>query len=213
MPLDVLKYHVFPYLNYCERNVLNDLTITQYRIPTKIPKDKIAQFEMTLASALLRPMLHKVETLTGQERHETILTIYKTTLPKCVILCRHNAGFREVMVNKLVNYLDPNYSDLGTCTEAFKDEFSIVIPALLELVNSKYQFCYHLTSTIINDKWSFVDAGPPQIIEVWTPYKPEANTNKRSARRRYRDQSSYHYDAKFDSWCEARMEKAKTTKN
>lgn len=217
LPVDVVRHYIFPHLNYTERNTLNDLTTTQNRIQTKITRDKIAKFEMTLASAILQPRINAVEMLKGEERQDNILNLYKTALPKCLVLCRHNARFREVLVGKLVNYLDPDNSDFSTCSIAFKTEFTAVNCTLLDLINSKYQFSHHLTPIIREDKWSFVDAGQSQIFELWSPYKPLTNkkptSNKNRARRRYRDQSPYHNDTKFHNWCEARMEKAKTTKN
>lgn len=221
LPLDVLKHHIFPHLNYTERNTLNDLTTTHNRIRTKIPRDKIAQFEMTLATITLGPILLKIEILRGQERQEAILSLYKNTLPKCLVLCRHNAGFRGVLIEKLVKYLDLDNSDFINCSDAFKSEFNAVNCTLLDLLNTRYEFRYHLGSINYPDTWSSVDAGPHHIIEVWTPHKPkpkpkqEQEPSKRRAIKRYnRNRSrSPNNVREFDNWCDRRMKGIKTTKN
>jgi hypothetical protein len=173
---------------------------------------------MTLATITMGPMLHKIETLKEEERQNAILSFYKNTLPKCLVLCRHNARFREVLIEKLVKYLELDNSDFIKCSDAFKTEFNTVNCTLLDLVNTRYEFRYHLGIIPGYANWSFVDAGPHHSVEAWSMFKnkpkPKPISNKRRAmQRRYRDLSPDHYDTKFNSWCEARMQSRKTTKN
>jgi hypothetical protein len=147
LPDHVLKYMLFPYLYYGEREAVNTLLPKSYRVSTKLKSRILIRYDIMLACIPIKEKLALITpSLTGKAREDMIYTIMSDILPKHLIIARYNAHFRQSIYERINYFLDDNNPEYATCSPNFKDTIAKACNSLKKLLASTFAYKYELSS-------------------------------------------------------------------
>jgi len=225
LPKDIIQREIITFLDYHSRTAFNITLDCDEKHIYPLNKDKIAQIEMMLATGPISKALTNARDKVGWQRRRSILRLLSVVLPRNMILCRYNSGFRAAVELKIDTYSDPTHSDYnGTCQQ-FKNKMIKAVSRLRVLLDTKYGYLHELRSLTL-DKWSPVDnnesnlivsqIGPTTWVSQYGKTKcthsgkaPEEPKGRRTYRYRYRRRgrssdytydSDYSYESELSDW-------------
>jgi len=183
VPVDVLRL-ISGNLDYDGRINLNRSQEPNGRVYKQLNQDIISQVDLLLAVRTLKKGLQTVDSLTGDSRHDALLHFFDKQLRYNLAPAVYNMNFRNVMLDKIRTFANPQIPDYIGLTPEFKAQLTSVCNELLHLITTKYPFKKPL-STPKDGLWSPVDAGAPIIVTGYgVPKKPSQMTRSQAKRRR-----------------------------
>jgi len=163
LPLEVIREHIMPCLDWCGRLHLNMVFKPHERIVTQIQPVRLIQMTMQINMTNIKRSILKVEKAeianqihywsrhTVDDRRWAFLEMFET-IEQNLTLTQHNKNFRNGVLNKIDEYVivEPEY--LSQMPEPFLIRFYKIVSTLRTTITEKYPFLYHLDSPI--EGWS-----------------------------------------------------------
>lgn len=168
LPNDIIKHHLFPYLDYGSRQDLNITFKPGSKIVKRIDSEKIVQVEMMLAVDPIRRALKKADHMSykpATEKAGVILNLINNILPKHLVLAQYNMGFRQALTERLVFFSDPTNIDFNYVSDALKDQIIEASAKTSLLLNETRPYIKELASLKVCN-WDPINAGNTLIAET-----------------------------------------------
>jgi len=163
LPLDMIQFEVFPYLDYDSRVIANSMLPPVDRVRVPLKKDAALQFALTYSSVKIGSNLKKLDTVTGTARRRVILKIYRE-IPKHFHILEYSERARTEILKKCVEFSDPTGDDYRDSTAHMKKELPKLCRVILDM-GVKRPFIRHV-ETSGRDGWTAVtSAGPLRIAD------------------------------------------------
>ncbi len=156
LPTDMIYYEIFPYLDYNSRVTANLLLPHQDRLRTPLRKDAVLEFQMRYATTVILSLIHKQANARSKlVRNRLTLKIWRT-LPLFPELVQYSCKFRETVVAKTIELMDPSLEDLETTTPYTRKTLrALCVSFLLSLENS-YPYIREVALSNEQENWSAV---------------------------------------------------------
>ena len=109
LPLDVIKFEIFPFLNYHERLNLNLCLPPQDRIRRKMLKASIERHERIILVETIRSYLdlHENGTFTVSKQLENMIRLFiLLQKPRYFVLIARHPAFRDCVIQKIRNLVE-----------------------------------------------------------------------------------------------------------
>jgi hypothetical protein len=224
LPLDVIRHVLYPYLDYESRNNVNMFLQPYEKISNRMKKETTKQFELQFNVARLRPGLCNIDSsfAKGEEKIIIMTKYFKDYVLQNLVISQHNLRFRTVLLGKLNEFSNPESYERAMPLPKYMQDLLTLSSNILSMIESKYPYLHELRTSLSDEKWSAVDAGPPKIVDS-AFYARMLHVKREAALKekrliRLRHELSYKYVSKstedrFETWVNNRMDAAKSTKN
>lgn len=145
IPADVLQHEIFPFLDYCERNKLNQTLPFKERVRVPLKKDITISMIMNLQSERTRRLLNATKTHDPEKKWAVILKIF-SSFDSMSYMLQHNAKFRAVTLEKCARYSNINDEEYRETPEEFKEAMQDICQEALIQIPIKYPYKYEVHS-------------------------------------------------------------------
>jgi hypothetical protein len=169
LPLDVIRKHIFPKLDWSSRVTANILLNPGDRLRFPLKKDAGISIMIRKEHDIIKRKLYSViPTNSPQKNYQNIVTLMNA-MKEVRYLLQHSLGFRNTFITKCQSFADLDSAEYASSTisDEEKQSLSALCLEVLEHVES-LPFQHEVVSS--NDTWTAVTAGPPHIVEQ-TVYK------------------------------------------
>jgi hypothetical protein len=165
LPLEVIREHIMPCLDWYGRLHLNMVLKPHERIATQIQPVKLIQMTMQVNLTNIKKTILKVEKTgiisemnyrsrhTEADRRWALLEMFET-LEQNLTLTQHNMNFRNEVLNKIDEFIVEEPVYLSQMPQPFLNRFYKISATLRTTMTEKYPFLYHLYTPI--EGWSAV---------------------------------------------------------
>jgi len=104
IPLDVIRYELFPFLDFESRVNLNQCLPPRDRVPKKFDKAFLEAHERDICISMIRSYLTSIEDMpSGDKKFKRIKKMYKLMqTPTYMSFINKHASFRAAVVNKVI---------------------------------------------------------------------------------------------------------------
>jgi len=169
LPTDIIYYEIFPFLDYDSRVTANLMLPRKDRIRHPLKKDAALGFAIRLSSVLLLKVVNSVATAkTKLSRSRKVLNIYRNFVPKYIFLTEYCPRYREMMILKCKDYIDPTFEEYNSATPHTKKTLPVLCANILEMIEQR-----PLKRAVADSR-----------DESWTPiYAPMWESSKSSKRK------------------------------
>jgi len=147
LPLEIIRFEIFPYLDYEGRNAVNACLPRQDRIPTPFAKDSNNILMIKIQTCLLKKLLDR--TYKETRRHREILKLFRS-FDKLSHIFQYNYKFHVCMIEKCKKYSKSDEPEYTLTTKYFKKTLVKLCADFLEVYKIKYPFKYNLNSGVWN---------------------------------------------------------------
>jgi hypothetical protein len=165
LPLDVIQYEIYPYLDYNSKVTMNSMLPPQDRIRAPLKKDHaLSIFIHILAarlSSFITNFIHSANKLT---RVRSMFKMYRN-LHLLYPLIQHCKKMRDATIEKMIEMSDLEYEGYDRCTKYVRVNLSKLIRDELDNIHDSVPYLYEYKSMACNVHWSAVDAGSAEIVE------------------------------------------------
>ena len=171
LPLDVIRKHIFPKLDWSSRVTANALLEPGDRLSFPLKKDAGISLMIRKEHDIIKKYLHAVHPDNGQkENYQHIMDLMSIMKNKRYLL-QYSTIFRNMFIHKCQGFADLDSSEYATATISEEDKLrlSAVCQALLRHVES-IPFERDVISSC-QEKWTAVTAGPPHIVQQTALYE------------------------------------------
>lgn len=156
LPTDVIYYEIFPYLDYYSRVTANLLLPQKDRLRTPLKKDAALQFQMRLASTILKSLVNKQARATNSiARNRLSLKIWRS-VPLFPELFQYNSKFRKVITEKAAEFSDPSLEGVEHVSAYTRKELKKMCEAFLLSLETSYPYKREVSLSCPQDNWSAV---------------------------------------------------------
>ena len=163
LPLDMIQYEIFPYLDYDSRVLANSMLPPVDRIRVPLKKDAALQFALTYSSMKICSNLKKLDTAKGTGLRRLILKIYRE-IPKHFHILEYSEKARAEILKKSAEFSDPNGDEYESSTHHMKRELPKLCKVIIEM-GVKRPFIRNV-ETSVRPGWSAVKgAGPIRVAD------------------------------------------------
>ena len=160
LPLDVIRVHIFPGLDYMSRSSLMKTLepyerreITEYRIQ----KDKLIQMEMKMNIMHILKALHEIRWIQNTERQVKLLNALDV-IKKNMKITQHSMTVRKKLEEKLIHLMDTQ-SHSQRLTKSCPEFIANVIEKATDILKyiDTHPYLYHIDSNTEDMNWSAVN--------------------------------------------------------
>ena len=151
LPLDMIQYEIFPYLDYNSRVIANNMLPPQDKIRRPLKKNAALQFALQFATTKIRIALDKQTKSKGNGRIRLTLQIWRN--PKYMyLLAQYKLSFRETVIHKAMEFMN-----LESHSKHVKREFHLLCSNAIKDMETKYPYIGECNvSYSKNNEWSAV---------------------------------------------------------
>jgi hypothetical protein len=145
LPYDILRYKIYPYLDYTDRLSLNPC-LKLINIYKKVKHDEILRLGLKLAIDKIKKGLNTVMNLSynSMERYTALLHFIQDILPNNLVLTQYSMKFRIATIDKIAQLLDPTYDDYSRFEEGCREKMQKASLELSILMETKYPYKYDI---------------------------------------------------------------------
>jgi hypothetical protein len=161
LPLDMIQFEIFPYLDYDSRVTANAMLPPVDRIQYRLKKDAAIQFALTYSSMKIYSYLKKMDIATGIQRRRCVLKIYRE-IPKHFHILEYSEKARVEILKKSAEFSDTNGDDYRESTTHMKKTLPKLCRVILDMA-MKRPFI-RLVETSGRDGWSAISCKEPMHI-------------------------------------------------
>ena len=163
LPLDMIQFEIFPYLDYDSRVTANSMLPPLDRVKIPLKKDAALQFALTYSSVKIGSYLKRLDTVTGTARRRLILKIYRE-IPKHFHILEYSERARKEILKKSAEFSDTTSEDYRNATAHMKKELPKLCSVILHMA-TKRPFIRDV-ETSGRDGWTAISsAGPLRITD------------------------------------------------
>ena len=160
LPLDMIHYEIFPYLDYNSRVSANVMLPPQDRISVPLKKDCAIIFALhTLAKKgveLTKIMKEPGNSLVISRRYMK----FGRTIHEFFFACQYRLEIREAMVTLLTGFSNPDYEKYESLSPHVKKNLPPLAASQLETLQTKFPFIRDVT-LIKKSQWTPISGNEP----------------------------------------------------
>jgi hypothetical protein len=154
LPLEVIRHHIFPYLDYDGRNAVNQTLLPKRDyIRTQLVKDRVILVHIILVVVLIKKCmvtLENAKTIMGRARG--LLKLFRT-LKKYPIILRYSERLRNTVIHKCKTFMDHTSTDYNGFTNNFKFTLTALCNDVIQISNTTHPYIKTISIKIADD-WS-----------------------------------------------------------
>lgn len=162
LPLDMIQFEIFPYLDYDSRVTANLMLPPVDRVRTPLKKDAALQLAIAISEMILRKYLIKATVLSGQQRNRATLKFYRE-LPKYFYILEYRAGFREAIIEKSIAFSNPDGEEYINTTTHMKKTLPGLCAIILDMAAQR-PFIRQVEGHFTKLGWAAVTNANPLIV-------------------------------------------------
>jgi len=166
LPLDMIQFEIFPYLDYDTRVKVNLMLPVQDRIRTPLKKDAALQFAMALVATRLTSIMNKIAGNLDRRavRNRYLLKLFRD-IPKYFFVLQYNSKLREAILLKCADYSDPDNQEYANASPHVKKTLPDICRAILHLAETK-PLMYEIQGVSKNMPWTpLKNANPIEVVD------------------------------------------------
>lgn len=173
LPDSLLRFTLFPFLDYCDRIALNTCLPAACRIGRKIRDEAIVIADMRNAVKNLKKDMLNIQKLElgSMALADAVYNYLSSLIPVNLVLVKYNPKFRQTLFERLDYFSNPVAFRNTSCSAEFQDRMFAVCTNLRALIERAHPYVRHIKVPFLNT-YSYVDK-LPLIVEA------AAATNKR----------------------------------
>jgi hypothetical protein len=142
----VVEHEIFPFLDYCERNAMNQALPFEERIAVPLKKDVVLSMALSIQVSMARGLLKRTENR-DQSKRETALLILFSSFDSMNYILQHNIKFRAVVLEKCTKYSNINDDEYLRSGEEFKEALQQLCQKAIIHIVIKYPYKYEVQMT------------------------------------------------------------------
>lgn len=142
LPLDVIQFEIFPYLDWNDRNSVNQCLPPIDKIRTPLNKGYGIKIIMKLQTISTSNYIKKVN-LNKPNNARVILKLFRS-IPKMSYLIQYSLLFRKALIATCKKYSDTNCYEYEGKTHYFKKTLSKLCTDFLDEYDTKYPYKYEV---------------------------------------------------------------------
>lgn len=156
LPTDIIYYEIFPYLDYNSRVTANLLLPHKDRLRTLLRKDAVLEFQMRYATTVMLSLIHKQSCARSNfARNRLTLNIWRT-LPLFPELVQYSLKFRETVMAKTIDVMNPSLEDLEHITPYTRKTLRGLCLSFLISLETSYPYIREVPLSYPQENWSAV---------------------------------------------------------
>jgi hypothetical protein len=134
LPLDMIQFEIFPYLDYDSRVTVNLMLPRQDRIRTPLKKDSALKFAIHMSALQITKMIGKVDAAKGNPalRNRYLLKVFRT-LPKYFFILEYNNKARNAILEKCAEYVDRKNLEFTNASPHLKKTLPGLCQAIIDM--------------------------------------------------------------------------------
>ena len=165
LPLDVIQYEIYPYLDYNSKVTMNSMLPPQDRIRTPLKKDHALSIFIHFLAARLSSFITKyIYSANKITRMRSRFKMYRN-LHLMYPLFQHCRKMRDATIEKMIEMGDLEYEGYDRCSKYVRVNLSKLIRDELDKIHDSVPYLYEYKIMRCKDHWSAVDAGSAEIVE------------------------------------------------
>lgn len=146
LPLDMIKFEIFPYLDWADRVAVNACLPPSDRIRTPLAKDSGLILVIKLQAARVKKYIRRAESSNYLPvKSRRVLKLYRE-IENFKYIIQHHKSFREVLIRKCKEYSNPENPEYNGTTRHFKKTLMKLATDFLEKYNEKYPYKYEINA-------------------------------------------------------------------
>jgi hypothetical protein len=144
LPLDLIRFEIFPYLDWTDRVAVNACLPPSDRIRTPLAKDSGLIIVMKIQGVRLRKQLISSESVNSlAKKARWVLKIFRG-FEKYNYLIQHHKKFRDMLIQKCKNYSNPENPEYIGTTRYIKKTLVKLCADIIEICEAKYPYKYEV---------------------------------------------------------------------
>ena len=165
LPLDVIRKHIFPKLDWSSRVIANILLDPKDRLRFPLNKDAGISLMIRKEHDIIKKKLILVNSYNPPNKNYENIVCLMRAMKEVRYLLQHSLGFRNTFITKCESFADLESAEyaISTISDEDKRALSTLCLEVLEHVE-RLPFQREVASS--NDTWTAVTAGPPHIVEL-----------------------------------------------
>jgi hypothetical protein len=146
LPLDMIRFEIFPYLDWTDRVAVNACLPPSDRIRTPLAKDSGLILVMRIQASRLKKQLNSAESANSSaKKAKYVLKIFRG-FEKYKYLIEHHKSFRDTLIQKCKNYSNPENPEYIGTSRYFKKTLMKLVADFLEVCEEKYSYKYQINA-------------------------------------------------------------------
>lgn len=164
LPLDMIHYEIFPYLDYNSRVTANLMLPLQDRARIPLNQHTAIHVAMYIGVARLGAYLKAVDkSVSSHARNRNVLKMYRE-FPKYYFMFQYHQNLRTVCLEKTREFSNPANTDYEGRSKHFKTTLIALCNKMLEDVEQKYPFIENIYIEK-HDEWSAIRNSRHVIVD------------------------------------------------
>jgi len=146
LPLDMIKFEIFPYLDWTDRVSVNTCLPPVDRIRTPLARDSGLILAIRIQAARLKKQLLSAESANYLPiKSRRVLKIFRG-IEKYRYIIEHHKSFRDMLIQKCKNYSNPENTEYIGTSLHFKKTLMKLTTDFLEVYEMKYPYKYQINA-------------------------------------------------------------------
>lgn len=164
LPLDVIRTHILPRLDWSSRVTANTLLDPKERLSFPLKKDAGISLMIAKEHDIIKKLLLAVNPFnSAQKNHGHIMTLMKA-MKNMTYLLKHSLHFRNMFISKCLGFADLQSAEYAASNISEEDKMalgSLCHENLARLETLPYE---REVASSCQESWTAVGAGPPHIV-------------------------------------------------
>jgi hypothetical protein len=170
LPLDLIRKHIFPKLDWSSRVTANALLDPKERFSYPLKKDAGISLMMAKEYNVIKKLLFFVTPYNPQEKNYKHIVDLMKAMKDVTYLLKYSLNFRNMFILKCQGFGDLDSAEYATSSLS-DEEHEILSTLCQENLERLERIPYEReVASSCKDTWTAVTAGPPHIVQQ-TAYK------------------------------------------
>jgi hypothetical protein len=165
LPLDVIRKHILPSLDWPSRVTANVLLDPADRLRFSLKKDAGISLMIAKDHNIIKKKVSAVTIYNSQEKNYEHIVDLMTSMNDMTYILKYSIGFRNMFISKCLGFADLESSEYaGSILSDEKKQFlsALCKKNLARLETIPYE---REVASSCKDTWTAVTAGPPHIVQ------------------------------------------------
>lgn len=146
LPLDMIKFEIFPYLDWADRVAVNACLPPSDRIRTPLGKDSGLILVIKIQAARLKKYIKSAESSNYLPiKSRRVLKLYRR-IGNFNYIIQYHKSFRDMLIKKCKNYSNPENPEYIGTTPYFMKTLMKLATDFLEECDEKYPYKYQINA-------------------------------------------------------------------
>jgi len=163
LPLDVIQYAIYPYLDYNSKIILNCMLPPQDRIRTPLKTGVGLSVVIKILAVRLSRKLNEFAGLTHIGRARKLLDLFRK-FDKYYLILQHSKKARESILDVLRDFSDPASERYGSASKYLRTTCSLLTLAHIEKIETDVPYISEIQEIKCCDHWSAISSEKHKIV-------------------------------------------------